>query len=135
MRPTADPGKPSDWQTEPGVFWIYVLRNESSGKLYVGHTNDLAGRLRQHNEPEQNRSLFTKRHPGPWLLVHSEHFSSRSAAMAREQSLKSGQGRDWLRSLLNAGASPPEGLSCSSGCSMEYGRWAEGVWPRHDRCL
>jgi putative endonuclease len=89
--------KPTDWQSEPGRFWVYVIRSESTGRLYVGHTNDLDGRVRQHNNPETNRSLHTKRNCGPWRLVHFEEFASRGGAMARERFLKSGQGREWLK--------------------------------------
>jgi len=92
--------KPADWRAEPGRFWVYVVRSELSGKLYVGQTNDLAGRLRQHNDPESNRSLYTKRTPGPWSLAHAEEFPSRREAMARERFLKTGHGRDWLRGIV-----------------------------------
>ena len=44
VAPTADRKKPTDWHAEPGVFWVYVIRSQSSGTLYVGHTNDLEGR-------------------------------------------------------------------------------------------
>ncbi|MBI2115729.1 MAG: GIY-YIG nuclease family protein [candidate division NC10 bacterium] len=92
--------KPADWRAEPGRFWIYVIRSETSGGLYVGQTNDLEGRLHQHNEPDSARSLYTRRNPGPWTLAHAEEFSSRREAMARERFLKSGQGREWLRRKL-----------------------------------
>jgi putative endonuclease len=89
--------KPSEWHGEPRKFWVYVIRSESSGKLYVGHTSDLDGRVRQHNNPETNRSIYTKRNRGPWCLLHSEKCASRQAATARERFLKSGQGREWLK--------------------------------------
>ncbi len=108
MAPTADRKKPRDWHAEPGVFWVYVIRSEASGKLYIGHTNDLAGRVRQHNDPARNRSLYTKRQAGPWTLVHSERCPTRAAAMGRERYLKSGRGRAWLRACFEQGASPPE---------------------------
>ncbi len=94
--------KPGDWHAEPGKFWVYVIRSESSGRLYVGHTNDLDGRVRQHNNPETNRSQYTKKDPGPWVLVRAEEFGSRREAMARERLLKSGQGRVWLKAKLSA---------------------------------
>ncbi len=82
------------------MFWIYVIRSESSGKLYTGHTSDLACRLRHHNDPENRKGLYTKHNPGPWVLVHQETIDSRRAAMGRERYLKSGQGRLWLRQKL-----------------------------------
>ena len=60
MAPTADREKPTDWHAEPGVVWVYVMQSEASGKLYIGHTNDLEGRVRQQNQPELNRSHFHK---------------------------------------------------------------------------
>jgi putative endonuclease len=99
--------KPCDWDAQPGAFWVYAIQSEVDGAIYVGQTNDLAGRVRQHNDPTTNRSRYTKRHPGAWRLVHAERVASRAAAMARERFLKSGRGRGWLRELLNGGASPP----------------------------
>jgi len=107
MPSAPDPGKPAEWRSEAGIVWVYVLRSAVRGTLYIGQTNDLQGRIRQHNNPAQSRSLFTKRHAGPWRLVHAESLPSRAAAMARERYLKSGRGREWLQGLLNGGASPP----------------------------
>lgn len=62
--------KPADWNPEAGVFWVYAIRSESSGIIYVGQTNDLVWRVRQHTDPDISRSLYTKRVAGPWTLVH-----------------------------------------------------------------
>ena len=99
---------PPDWRARPDTFWVYAIRSESRGVIYIGHTNDLAGRLRQHNDPAANRSLYTKRVAGPWVLMHQERFSTRQEAMAREKFLKTGRGRERMRELLRSGASPPE---------------------------
>jgi len=80
-------------------FVVYVLLNPE-GETYVGQTADIDRRLAQHNNPDCRLTLHTKRHPGPWRLLHSESFSSRSAAMHREKELKSGKGRDWIRRIL-----------------------------------
>ena len=94
--------KPTDWKAEPGKFWVYVIRSETTGRLYAGQTNDLVGRLRQHNDPGTNRSQHTKRNRGPWFLIYTEEFPSRREAMARERFLKSGQGRELLKGILKA---------------------------------
>jgi len=83
-------------------FCVYVLLNPL-GKTYVGQTADLERRLNQHNDPTCRLTLHTKRHPGPWRLLHFEQFSSRSAAMRRERELKSGKGREWIRTVLLSG--------------------------------
>lgn len=78
------------------MFWVYVLRNVLTGWLYTGYTTDLTERLGQHNHGV-TKSTNDR---GIWKLVHSEVFHSRSAAMRREKSLKSGKGREELRDLL-----------------------------------
>ncbi|MCZ6701244.1 MAG: GIY-YIG nuclease family protein [bacterium] len=93
-------------------FFIYVLQSSSTGKVYIGQTSDLPRRLKQHNDPDWGRRRFTKKDRGPWRLVHSEEYSTRSDAMRREKALKSGQGRQWLHDHLLSQEfnrqSPPE---------------------------
>ncbi|MFZ0818442.1 MAG: GIY-YIG nuclease family protein [Candidatus Acidiferrales bacterium] len=84
------------------TYFVYVLLNPK-GKTSVGQTADLTRRLNQHNDPTCRLTLHTKRHPGPWRLLHSEEFSFRSAAMGRERELKSGKGREWIRVVLLGG--------------------------------
>lgn len=74
-------------------FFVYILRNPQ-GRLYIGYTTDLEERVRQHQTGEAGWT----RSRGPWRLVYSESFTTRSEAMARERQLKSGQGRLWLKS-------------------------------------
>ena len=52
-------------------------------RIYIGQTNNLELRLKQHN---QGKSKSTK-HYAPWVLIHSESFSSRAEAMKRENEL------------------------------------------------
>ncbi len=85
------------------AFWVYVLQSETTGKVYIGQTNDLRLRLSQHNDPNFQRTLHTKRNQGPWKLVQTETFSTRAQAMSREKALKSGQGRKWIREEILQG--------------------------------
>ena len=77
-------------------FFVYVLESESTGRRYIGQTDDLARRVAEHNDPAHNTHKYTTKHLGPWKLVHQEVFDSRSEATRRERALKSGQGRQWL---------------------------------------
>ena len=81
------------------AFFVYVLMNPQ-GETYVGQTADLERRLAQHYDPDCRLTLHTKRHAGPWQLLHSETFPLRSAAMRRERELKTGKGREWIRRVL-----------------------------------
>ena len=88
------------------MFFVYVLHSESSGKRYVGQTADLDRRLKEHNDPLTNPRKYTSRNAGPWIVLHSEPFETRAAAMAREKWLKSGVDRDWLTTQFGR-AGPP----------------------------
>jgi len=77
-------------------YYVHVLIN-GEGKTCVGHAKDLQRRVAQHNDPEFRGTLHTKRHRGPWRLVHSESFQSCSEAVRRERELKTGKGRQWLK--------------------------------------
>jgi putative endonuclease len=83
-------------------YSVYVLMNPQ-GEIYIGQTNDLPHRLAQHNEPKYRGTLHTKRHPGPWRLVHQEEFETRAEAMRRERELKSSRGREWIRQHILEG--------------------------------
>ena len=75
------------------MFYVYVLKSSSTGRLYIGQTKDLANRISEHN----NGLARYTRHRGPWTLVHTEEYETRSEAMVRERLLKGGQGREWLK--------------------------------------
>jgi len=83
-------------------YAVYVLLNPQ-GKIYVGHTQDVARRVSQHNDPEYRGTLHTKRHPGPWHLIHQQEFQTRCEAMRRERQLKSSRGRAWIRQVIQNG--------------------------------
>jgi|WetSurMetagenome_2_1015567.scaffolds.fasta_scaffold179957_2 putative endonuclease len=86
------------------MFSVYVLCSLSTGRHYVGQSEDLARRLFEH---QHDLARYT-RGKGPWELVYSEEFSTRAEAMNRERFLKSGQGREWLKLHINGRARPPE---------------------------
>ncbi len=78
------------------MFYVYTLVN-SKGEIYIGQTSDLEMRLRQHNDPDCKLTMHTKRRAGPWKLVYYETFETRAEAMRREKQLKSGKGREWIK--------------------------------------
>ncbi len=77
------------------AYWVYILRNESTGRFYVGHTNDLEDRIRRHNE---GRSEAT-RTGGSWKLVYQEEFPTRQGAVARERAIKQPKSRNYIEAL------------------------------------
>lgn len=85
-------------------FVVYVIRSESTGKIYIGQTIDINKRLLRHNKvlKTKNKS-YTSKNKGPWILIYTEPFNSRSEAIKKEKLYKSHQGRNWLRAKFNLG--------------------------------
>jgi putative endonuclease len=73
--------------------FVYVLRSEKDGKLYIGLTNDVIRRLEEHNA---GRVTSTKGRR-PMKMVRLEKFLDRKKAAEREKCLKTGQGREFLK--------------------------------------
>jgi putative endonuclease len=66
------------------MFYVYVLKSQE-GKYYVGQTNSLALRLKEHNEGKKG---FTKKYTG-WKIIYSEECQTRAQAIKRERKIKS----------------------------------------------
>ena len=77
-------------------YYVYVLRSVKIGRLYTGYTNDLRKRLREHN---QNKSKYTK-NKGPYELIYYEASKNEEDTRSREQYLKSGMGKRFLKNRL-----------------------------------
>jgi putative endonuclease len=67
------------------TFYLYILESQTTGKLYIGQTNDLQDRIIRHNS---DRNKYTKG-KGPWILLFSKAFDTRAAAVSMEIKLKS----------------------------------------------
>jgi len=78
------------------VFHVYILRSERTGRFHTGSCEDLADRLYRHNSGQSPAT----RQGVLWTVVHAEEFDTRAEAVRRERYLKTGRGRDELRSLL-----------------------------------
>lgn len=75
---------------------MYIIQSETSDGFYVGHTDNLAQRLRFHNT---GQSHYTAR-KGPWRLVYSEGFPTRSAAATRKSKIKRWKSRAMIEKLI-----------------------------------
>jgi putative endonuclease len=71
------------------MFTVYVIQNDL-GYIYIGQTSNLFARLDRHNGIKRNKpKSFTSKHTGPWKVVYSESYPSRTEAMHREEEKKS----------------------------------------------
>ena len=82
------------------MYFVYVLKNLRTGGNYVGHTGNLERRVIQHNSSNYKPERYTNKISGPWELVYKEKYLTKAHAMRREKFLKSGQGRDYLKTRL-----------------------------------
>jgi len=77
-------------------FFVYVLFSFNDRKLYIGYSENLEGRISEH---QKGRVKATKDRL-PLVLIHYEAFADRHDAKAREIFLKSGFGRSQLKKAL-----------------------------------
>ena len=66
------------------AYYLYILRSLTSGRLYVGTSDDVSRRVREHNE---GLSRGTKPWR-PWELAYQERHDDLSSARSREWQLK-----------------------------------------------
>ena len=77
-------------------FYVYVLRSVSSGRFYVGQTENVGKRLAEHN----GNHVPSTKNRGPWELVRQEEYATRSEAAQRERHIKKMKSRRWITELL-----------------------------------
>ncbi len=75
------------------MFYVYVLKSEKNNRFYIGSTNNLERRVKEHNSGQSTYTRSTR----PFRLIYQEEFSNLSEARKRERQLKGGQGREWLK--------------------------------------
>jgi len=80
------------------MYIVYILYSDSFKRTYTGMTSDLNRRLNQHNGGK-NRS--TKAFV-PWRVIYKENFDTRIDARKKEKYLKSGVGREFMKTLFDS---------------------------------
>ena len=77
-------------------MFVYAIKSEVDGRIYVGIAEDVSKRLQQHN---YGMSKSTKGFR-PWELLYQELCDDRVEARKREKYLKSGIGKQFLKSIV-----------------------------------
>lgn len=75
---------------------VYALVSEKNGDVYVGISKDAKKRLKEHNS---GKSRYTKG-LRPWKIFYIEYSSDWASAREREKYLKSGIGKEFLKSMV-----------------------------------
>ena len=78
------------------MVYTYLLQSVRTGRWYTGSTKDLRKRFKQH----MNNLVASTKDRGPFSLIYYEACIDDHDARVREQYLKSGMGKRYLRNRL-----------------------------------
>ncbi len=78
------------------AYTVYAIMSDVDNRIYVGFTKNFDVRLKEHN---QGKTKSTKGYR-PWRLFYKEEVGTRIIAREREKYLKSGCGKEYLKSKL-----------------------------------
>ena len=66
------------------MYYVYVLKSRKDNNFYIGSTNDLRRRFREHN----SGWVFSTKSRKPFALIYYEAYGVESDARKREMNLK-----------------------------------------------
>lgn len=75
------------------MYFVYVLKSEDNWRFYVGMTENIERRLKEHNSGKTKSTKGYK----PWILFFHEEYPTRLEARKREKYLKSGTGKEYIK--------------------------------------
>lgn len=78
------------------MYYVYVLLSQKDNYKYIGCTNDLKKRFKEHNSG-QNKSTADRK---PFKIIYYEAFLSKEDAYNREKNLKMKWGNKFLERIL-----------------------------------
>lgn len=78
------------------MFIVYVLKSNTTGRHYIGSTNDLVRRLSEHNRGH----TISTRQKGIWAVIYTEECNSLLEARRRERQIKSYKGGNGFKKLI-----------------------------------
>ncbi|OGF82156.1 endonuclease [Candidatus Giovannonibacteria bacterium RIFCSPLOWO2_01_FULL_44_16] len=78
------------------MYHVYAIQSFIDGRIYVGMTQNVNQRTKEHNDGR----VFSTKGYRPWKLIYTETQSTRPQARVREKQLKSGYGKEFLKSIL-----------------------------------
>ena len=78
------------------MYYVYSISSLTRNYIYVGLTDNVERRFLQHNT---GLNKTTKPYL-PFKLIYTEEFPDRVSARKREKYLKSGVGKEFLKSKL-----------------------------------
>ena len=83
------------------IYTVYILKC-SDNSLYIGCTNNLKARIKEHNESKKGAHYTKIRRPV--LLVHKEEYTSLNEARKREAEIKNWSRKKKLEFIASGNA-------------------------------
>ena len=77
-------------------YFVYILYSEEHNKIYIGYTNNIERRIREHNS---GKSAYTKKYK-PWRIVYTEEYENEIDARSKERYYKSAAGRRKIKKII-----------------------------------
>ena len=78
------------------MYYLYIIKSQC-GRFYIGSTDNLENRLRQHNSKQFKG--WTNRYDN-WSLVYKESFNTRTEVLKREKVVKALKGGNEFKKLV-----------------------------------
>lgn len=78
------------------MFYVYIIESIKTSDLYIGYTQDLIRRLKEHNQGLNFSTKLDK----PWKCIYYEACLNEKDAKRRENYFKTNQGRRLLKRRL-----------------------------------
>jgi len=78
------------------MFIVYILYSKRIDHYYVGYTNNIERRIKEHN---RRKGKYTDRGI-PWIMVRTEIYTSKEEAELREKFIKKRKSRAYIEQRI-----------------------------------
>ena len=82
-------------------YFVYILYSQSKDRYYTGYSVNPEERLIEHNMG----ATTSTRSGRPWLLVYTEEYDDKHAAIIREREIKGMKSRKYIKTLIESNKS------------------------------
>ncbi|MFH2068384.1 MAG: GIY-YIG nuclease family protein [Candidatus Omnitrophota bacterium] len=89
------------------MYYVYILRSLKDNRFYTGYTENIQRRFKEHNAGQEKSTKYRL----PFVLVYFEAYTDKRDALGREEFLKSGSGKRYLKKQLKNYLTENDGLN------------------------
>ena len=83
------------------MYYLYILVHSLNNQLYIGVSNNVERRLREHNK--ESNAGYTRRSTGEWKLVGTKQFETKLEAVREEKRLKKSKNKKYILWFIQLG--------------------------------